>query len=579
MPRPAAASLATRSSSAVIGFALFGVLGLGCVFALPASAAPSPDSLTTACGTSALRALQASAFPLAGVGIGDRPQSVSHVDSETHPVRVHDTGAAREGQLDLVLAAVDDAWAKQVELAGFATPLPDDPFVAADVDDATSLERNGGSTALDIYLAPLPDGVGALTVSGDDADVDVEHDRRPAFVVLDPNVSDEVLLAATHHEFQHALQFAMDARESIMIFEATAAFFEVRDRPDIDSWQDPLPAFQGQPQAPLTVDGAQFAPFATVDDPRIEYGAALFLLYLDDVWGRSDGTLIADIWRDAQGSFDLQTKDGSDPQNEPDWVDAAAPLTAPYATLLREFATWRALTPPLSVQGDGPDDAYNLDGRAALFGAPILLDTLTGTPRETTPGQGPFRGGCLARIGVAGASTRPLFVRAVSADGDPLQVLSVVVKDGVAVRSEGAIAADGVATHGVQVEAGATVVLLVCDLAPIDADDEPVFASITLTLDDRPIEGAEGEGEGEPGEGEGEEGEGEGEPVCPDEAAVDCGCGCQAMPDGLPDTGAAGDPRQMRKGLYFLGFLVGVFGFVVRYVRHRRRGRMYRRPR
>lgn len=89
----------------------------------------------------------------------------------------------------------------------------------------------------------------------------VDHDRRPGFIVIAPGQPDDVIAAATHHEFRHVLPFGIDARESIMWFEATAVAFEVRWRPDVRSWIDAVPVFQRQLQAPISTDGLAFQRF------------------------------------------------------------------------------------------------------------------------------------------------------------------------------------------------------------------------------------------------------------------------------------------------------------------------------
>ena len=348
-------------------------------------ATPSAGASSAPCATMALRDLPSLA--LGSTGIGDRPVLDDGADltltHDTLPLRVHGR-LGGEAAAALVLLELGRAWTLQVDGAGFAPPLPDD----------VGFDDDGGSAALDVYLAPLPAGVGAVTVSGEDIDADVDHDRRPSFIVIAPGQPDDVIAAATHHEFQHVLQFGIDAHESVMWFEATAVAFEVRGRPDVRSWIDAVPVFQRQPQAPISADGLAFQPFSTDDDVRLEYGAALFALYLDDVHGRGDGTLLRELWQEAAGTRREAGVDGGADVvvNDPDWLGALRVRTDVPA-LLVDFAGWRALTPPLAVDDDGPT-AYALPGAAGLRGQRVLLERLSGTTRTTTRSEGPFVGGC-----------------------------------------------------------------------------------------------------------------------------------------------------------------------------------------
>ena len=490
------------------------------------------------CATTALRDLPGGAG--FGVGITDRPVALDVVDSATLPLRVHRTAAATAAQTALVLQALEAAWTVQVDGAGFAPPLDDD--------------GDGGDDGLDVYLSPLPVGVSAVTISGVDVDDDKSRDVRSAFIVIDPRQPDDLLAIAAHHEFQHALQFGVDADESVMWFEATAVAFEVRGRPDVTSWQEALPPFQTQPQAPLGADSISFAPFATSTDDRLEYGAGLFALYLDDTFGDGDGRILRELWTAAAGS----TADDDDDvdRNEPDWRDALE-LLGDAADIQRDFLAWRALAPPLSIVGEGPS-AYALGGGTGLRGKRIVLENLAGVPRTTLPAEGPFAAGCLVLSGTAGNAAAPVYVRAESTQR--IGVTALVIGNGRVERSDKD--GTGVVALDVVVPAGRELVLGICDLSPWDADAAPVFSPVRLTIDDAPIvdRGAQGEGEGE---GEGENG---------NDDVIDAGCGCDSTSTGP----AAGDPRAMRKSMYTVGFFIGVFGFAMKAWRHLRRRRLYK---
>ena len=191
-------------------------LAAACVWSSPTQA----ESRAWRCGTQAARALPSSAT--ATTGILSRPDSTQSLRHPSLPIVVHHSGD--DVSAAAVLAELTAAAAQQHDVAGFPLPLADD----------VGFDDDGGGPELDVYLAPLPAGVGALTVSGADVDDAADHDRRPVFVAIDPRQGADVVAAAVHHEYNHALQFAVDATESVMFFEASAVAFEVRGAPRRD---------------------------------------------------------------------------------------------------------------------------------------------------------------------------------------------------------------------------------------------------------------------------------------------------------------------------------------------------------
>lgn len=515
------------------------------------------------CGTGAL--LRPALPAGATLGLTDRPRLPDVLDSAARPLRVHfDPATTAPAAAALVLAAAEEAWTQQVDGAGFPPPLSDD----AGFDD------DGGDPRLDIYLGPIAPGVGALTVSG--ADIAGEGPVvRAAFVRIAPAIDDDGLAVATHHEFQHVVQFAVDARESPLWFEATATAWEQLARPDVDDWQEALPSFQRQPQAPLTTDASAFAPFATDDGGLYEYGAALWALHLETTLGTGDGALLRALWTSsAQPRVEgPATADA----NEPDWLDGLAGQVGgddALRALLLDFAGWRALTGPRAVADDGPPRAWALDGRATLAASALRLDALSGVERTTTIAEGPFPLGCATFAGVAPADRDvPLRIEATSVAGHPVAVVAVVRGDhdgdGTASATREQSPVDVAVTFDVDVPATYGVVVAVCDLALVDADRAPEFSPVRLRLArrDAPVD-EEGEGEGE---GDNDDDPPTVDGVCGDDAvAVDCGCACQEVPS------APGSPSSMRQAIGTAGFVVGGVALLLRGWRTWRRRRLYR---
>ncbi len=541
------------------------------VFALLVSsglAEQDPSFPRTRCATTSL--LAASGFAQAAIGLSSRPALPDFVDSAVRPVRVHfDQSTTTSTTASTILAAVEDAWTAQVDGAGFPAPLPDD----------LGFDDDGGDDRFDVYLAPVGPGIGALTVSGDDAFDDDGRAARASFLRIAPQSDEQALLVTVHHEFQHAVQFAIDALESTLWFESTAVAWELRARPDVTAWQEALPSFQRQPQAPLFTDGRAFAAFATDDGGLYEYGAALFALYIDAVVGADDGRLLRDLWQasvqppasERPAAISMDGGDSLHDENEPDWLDALRDHVGggdALASLVLDFAVFRALTGPLTVVGDGPPQSWNLDGRAALQARALRLDTVRGVWRTTTEQEGPFGMGCATFSGKAPRDEDiALRAEAVSIDGHRLGIAAVVV-DG-AFGSAERTARRSRSTTGpavsldVDVPADQAIVLAICDVADVDADDDPMFSPIRLRFARRDVEAAgEGEGEGD----RDDEGEGDSDGTSDDD---DVGWSCQSSP------APSGSPQSMRRTVGILGFLLAAGSLLSRGLRSWRRRRLY----
>ncbi|MCC7073464.1 MAG: hypothetical protein IT383_19285 [Deltaproteobacteria bacterium] len=501
----------------------------------------APAAAGHPCATMALREATRGGFPAMASAITERPwaeELASFNDSATIPVRVH-LGVAVDGAIGTqALAALEAAWAMQVGGAGFDPPLPDG--------------AEGGDQRLDVYLVPLPPGTGALTVALADAGDDGRR-ASPAFLKADPTQPMELLEVYLHHELQHALQFALDTRESVMWSEATAVYWELRARPDLDEWQAAVPDFQRHPQAPIFTDGASFSPFAHAGVPRLEYGAVLFALYLDEEHGDGAGALLADLWR---GS--IQADDVAD--NEPDWLDALAAEGLAINELLVDFVGWRALVGPLAVADDGP--AVVLGGDAMLGVESVAASTLDGALELSDEDSGPFQLSCLVRqVEVpASVATLPVQVHAEATLPDQvLAVASLVTVPGSGVATRALLGEGSVIDADLEAPTGALLQLALCDTSPADADLAPVPRPIRFSFLRTDVDWPDA---GPPVEDAGTPEVDAGPPIPPDPI-----CTCQS----------SGGPTNMRKGMYVFGLLVSVVMLVVRSSRARRRRKLYER--
>jgi MYXO-CTERM domain-containing protein len=464
--------------------------------------------------------------------LGERPDSAAFVDSDSFPVRVHQGNGADLEDTARVLAAVEAAWQRQVVERGWDPPRRDG--------------SRGGSGALDVYVMTLPPDVGAVTFA--ELDRDQMGDGRaavPASIRIDPALSGDLLQVFVDHELNHALQYAMDAQESVFLAEATSTLQEILAVPTSTAWIDALPAFQRHPQAPIFTHSADWTRFTDDDDNRYEYGGVLFLLWLQAERGGDafDDDLVQDLWR---GSIQPEAKGGgglSTAFNEPDWLDAfedVAGLSVADAVL--DFATWRFLIGLYEVDDDGPP--LSLPNTSAVAAAVIVPEGLDGTPDVTLEDEGPFQYGCLLRqipgtvdetvaVTVEATANRSdqtlglAFLRFQPQNGPtpPRALRTVSDQRGARVVDEALLLP------------GETLLFAVCDLGPADGDERAASRPITWSARRADL-------------------------APPSDAGVivDAGTDDVAPPDDAPSCGcqSAGDPTSSRRFVVVLGLLLAV---------------------
>jgi hypothetical protein len=136
-----------------------------------------------------------------------------------------------------------------------------------------------------------------------------------------------------HHEYAHACQMMLGGpSESVFMDEASATLQEMLAFPHSGAWQSSVEAFQSNPQMPPFVDTWT----------KFDYGGALFLLFLEQRFGQSDGRLVKRLW--ARASADLPHVDNVG------WMKLIESETSRDMTdLILEFANWRVTFPDLKV--------------------------------------------------------------------------------------------------------------------------------------------------------------------------------------------------------------------------------------
>ncbi|MFZ9888653.1 MAG: hypothetical protein ACO3JL_14230, partial [Myxococcota bacterium] len=394
-----------------------------------------------------------------------RPSSAGHVDSTTWPIRVHFETEALAVRAPALLGIAEDAWQFLMEEIGYPRPLPDG--------------LAGGDERLDLYLGFV--GVaGALTIAEDDGAVGDEFAVAPAYIIVSADLSDDELPTFVHHEMAHAVQFALDLEESLMFFEASAVAHERYALPGVLRWADSLDDFQAWPSAPIFTNGIDWRA-VTGRASLYEFGASLFLLYLEQHHGDDDGTLIRDLW--------IASQQPAGSGNEPDWLDELPRLTGRgLPALVLDFASWRTLLAGWAVPEVSLPEAAALTGEALPATLRLVASALDGEPIALTRERLPHQYGCAAIETVAGLEGLFIDVEARALptavpEERPLGIAYVIGEPSAAIAVRGATPTTSPRLQtSLQVPPRHTLVLYVCDVGAADADELPVATDLELRL-------------------------------------------------------------------------------------------------
>jgi hypothetical protein len=242
-----------------------------------------------------------------------RPASIGEVSDATTGGVCHWNRTQDEALCGDILEYLADSWQAQVVEEGWPEPFPDN--------------GRGGSSGIDIYLHTSAE-FGAYTQSPYvDSDGSDGRMGGEAYIVIDPRINDEMNLYVAH-EFNHALQFAVDFTEpTLPPWEAAATVAEEVTYPGEGSWKVMAEEFNNTPWQSLLGDG-----YHLWDEYEIwsyyEYGSALWLEHLHVVYGVS----AVDLW---------WAMTNNDWDNEPDVWDAYDELTGSAEDALVELAIAR----------------------------------------------------------------------------------------------------------------------------------------------------------------------------------------------------------------------------------------------
>ena len=430
---------------------------------------------------------------------GWRPDFVGYVDSDVVPARCHYMAERYADNCDTVLQSVADSWAAQVDVLGFAEPMPDEDGI------------------LDIYISDDETEGGAWTY-GPYEDEDDGDDRMGchAYIVLDPTISEADLPSFVSHEFNHVLQYATDFVEpTLPIWEATASAAEAWTYPD-DLTVEPYYIIDFQKTPWLGILGDSYMLWDDYDIwSYYEYGAALWILHLDALWGDGAGSAGPALWWAATET---------NWNNEPDVLDAYDEVTGGWRDALLDLSVERT-----RLGTDYVPDWASFMGSRGKISTEVTLSP-EDLPYELTPEVGPFPTGIIyARVSDLTAGQT---IRATIADEGENDWGMVAVEGPLDDRLEG--------TEIEWTAGGDDIFVGAMSFGPSAFDADRTIRPATMTLTIELVEvvadtGDTGEADDTGGEeGSGEEGGGEGgEDTGGEDPKSGCGCAAGGAASGI----------------------------------------------
>lgn len=287
------------------------------------------------------------------------------------------------------------AWDVQVDQLGFRAPvLPD----AADGPE------------FDVYLldyAPwsayvVADSYGTDPVYGDG------YSGASAYMVIDRELPLEAVPSYASHEFNHACQYATDWTElTLPIWEGCATAAQAWTVGDLGRWAYDVPSFQEAPWYPALTGDSYTIWYESGLGYSYEYGAALWVMWLDEQFTAGGGAGGVALWEAAANEGLSQ---------EPDAVDAFTAIVGlPLVDALNELAFARLFVGADWAEG-GLADAVDW-GRARAV--PRTEYTFADLPIDAVPAApAPMvTGSVYTAIDLTAMPPGTLTVRAESASG------------------------------------------------------------------------------------------------------------------------------------------------------------------
>ena len=254
--------------------------------------------------------------PLAGTCV-----SSEHLPIEVCYLAPHE----REPALN-ILELAEDAWVQEVDELGFMPPRR--PGTGRPEEGSRIFIRDTSDVGEEVggYAAPV------------DVDPSLNHTGCYSYIVIDDEVAfNEAVATVVRHEFNHTCQQVMDCLETMTSAEATATWVESAIFGQSDFlFQIVVPEFQKYPERSIA-----WAEYLNI----YHYGAALFVLFIQEFLCDGDPRCIVTLWENTMQSGYV---------NEPDLFDALILLAeerdVSIDTLLVGFGEWRFM---VGVYDDG----------------------------------------------------------------------------------------------------------------------------------------------------------------------------------------------------------------------------------
>lgn len=316
--------------------------------------------------------------------------------SEAYPIRVwHAAGDLRaEAIADAVLDAAERSWAIQVDTIGFRPPtLPD-------AEDGPEF---------DVYLVEYYEEAAYVAADpGPDPERGDGYSSISSYMVVDHRLPLDLVDAYVAHELNHASQWSYDWTESTLpLWEGTATAAERWTLGDDYDWALPVPSFQEVPWMPALVGSGSTAWQQFELGYFYEYGASLWVMWLDEAFGDGAGAGGVALW-------EATASEGR--RREPDVVDAFAEVAGgDLLGALGELAAVRWWVGDEWAPGgliDAP--GWEADRRVAVESFDV-----GDLPLDRAPGQAPFvTGQAFALVDLRDAAFHRRDVLQISAPSD-----------------------------------------------------------------------------------------------------------------------------------------------------------------
>lgn len=169
---------------------------------------------------------------------------------------------------------------------------------------------------------------------------DAKTQRSPDGILtaIDSRIHVTALPAYVHHEYAHACQIELGGpSNSVFMDEASATFQEILAFGEGGSWKKALADFQERVEIPPFVDVSELDG-RLKSSSKFEYGGALFLLFLENTFGKGDGKWLRELWQSLPQRLDAMGNVA--------WILQIQELTKRTTEdLIVEFANWRLSYP------------------------------------------------------------------------------------------------------------------------------------------------------------------------------------------------------------------------------------------